>query len=125
MEKTDNSTFEMVLVHYIHKVSYVPGCVSCMRYSPPSLVTPAQLIFVLGKTNIRKLWFIVMYVCASVSSFPGLLRLQFLIALLAVCKNGVSYCKRSKTGAGEGLGTRLYASDHAMHYRIAGKIGDL
>ena len=29
--------------------------------------------------------------------FPGLSRLQFLIA----------YCKRSKTGAGEGLGMRL------------------
>ena len=26
---------------------------------------------------------------------------------LAVCKNGGTYCKQSKTGAGEGLGMRL------------------
>ena len=38
-----------------------------------------------------------------VASFPGLPRLRFLIA----CWLSFAYCKRSKTGAGEGLGTRL------------------
>ena len=38
-----------------------------------------------------------------VASFPGLPRLRFLIA----CWLSFAYCKRSKTRAGEGLGTRL------------------
>ena len=49
----------------------------------------------------------------SLAPFPGLPRLQFLIA--AVC---ILQLKRSKTGAGEGLGTRLgspYAELYFSH----------